>query len=64
MPERPTALIAFDDRTAVGALRAAYERKLRVPDARPIPLPVAGAVGRAPQAPPPPPPRRGPRPGG
>ncbi|MFE4923628.1 LacI family DNA-binding transcriptional regulator [Streptomyces sp. NPDC056661] len=32
LPERPTALIAFNDRTAVGALRAAYERNLRVPD--------------------------------
>lgn len=32
LPVRPTALIAFNDRTAVGALRAAYERNLRVPD--------------------------------
>ncbi|MFF1835536.1 LacI family DNA-binding transcriptional regulator [Streptomyces sp. NPDC058231] len=31
LPERPTALIAFNDKTAVGALRAAYERNLRVP---------------------------------
>jgi LacI family transcriptional regulator len=31
MPERPTALVAFNDKAAVGALRAAYERGLRVP---------------------------------
>ncbi|MDX6355742.1 MAG: LacI family transcriptional regulator, partial [Streptomyces sp.] len=29
---RPTALVAFNDKAAVGALRAAYERGLRVPD--------------------------------
>src|SRR5882757_1471134 len=32
LPERPTALVAFNDKAAVGALRAAYERGLRVPD--------------------------------
>ncbi|WP_328581087.1 LacI family DNA-binding transcriptional regulator [Streptomyces sp. NBC_00370] len=31
LPERPTALVAFNDKAAVGALRAAYERGLRVP---------------------------------
>ncbi len=30
--ERPTALVAFNDKMAVGALRAAAERGLRVPD--------------------------------
>ncbi|MFC9627354.1 substrate-binding domain-containing protein, partial [Streptomyces sp. NPDC056930] len=39
LPERPTALIVFNDRTGVGALRAAHERRLWVPDVRPIPLP-------------------------
>ncbi|MFF5277683.1 substrate-binding domain-containing protein [Streptomyces sp. NPDC000133] len=29
-------VVAFNDRTAVGALRAAYERNLRVPDDLPI----------------------------
>nr|WSX74622.1 LacI family transcriptional regulator [Streptomyces sp. NBC_00899] len=32
LPERPTALVAFNDKAAVGALRAAYERDLRVPE--------------------------------
>ncbi|MFI0941688.1 LacI family DNA-binding transcriptional regulator [Streptomyces sp. NPDC021020] len=32
LPERPTALVAFNDKAAVGALRAAYERRLRVPE--------------------------------
>jgi LacI family transcriptional regulator len=32
LPQRPTALVAFNDKAAVGALRAAYERGLRVPD--------------------------------
>ncbi|WP_328911774.1 MULTISPECIES: LacI family DNA-binding transcriptional regulator [unclassified Streptomyces] len=32
LPERPTALVAFNDKAAVGALRAAYERELRVPE--------------------------------
>jgi LacI family transcriptional regulator len=32
LPRRPTALVAFNDKAAVGALRAAYERGLRVPD--------------------------------
>jgi LacI family transcriptional regulator len=32
LPERPTPLVAFNDKAAVGALRAAYERDLRVPD--------------------------------
>ncbi|MGW4894716.1 LacI family DNA-binding transcriptional regulator [Kitasatospora sp. NPDC004240] len=32
LPRRPTALVAFNDKTAVGALRAAYERGLRVPE--------------------------------
>jgi LacI family transcriptional regulator len=32
LPERPTALVAFNDKAAVGALRAAYERGLRVPE--------------------------------
>ncbi|WP_232792330.1 LacI family DNA-binding transcriptional regulator [Actinacidiphila yeochonensis] len=31
LPRRPTALVAFNDKAAVGALRAAYERGLRVP---------------------------------
>jgi LacI family transcriptional regulator len=32
LAERPTALVAFNDKAAVGALRAAYERGLRVPE--------------------------------
>ncbi|MEV6299511.1 LacI family DNA-binding transcriptional regulator [Actinoplanes sp. NPDC051861] len=32
LPERPTALVAFNDKMAVGALRAAAERGLRVPE--------------------------------
>ena len=32
LPVRPTALVAFNDKAAVGALRAAYERGLRVPE--------------------------------
>ncbi|MFG2825280.1 LacI family DNA-binding transcriptional regulator [Kitasatospora sp. NPDC048365] len=32
LPERPTALAAFNDKAAVGALRAAHERGLRVPE--------------------------------
>ena len=32
LPERPTALIGFNDKAAVGALAAAAERGLRVPD--------------------------------
>lgn len=32
LPDRPTALVGFNDKVAVGALRAAYERGLRVPD--------------------------------
>jgi len=32
LPDRPTALVGFNDKTAVGALRAAAERGLRVPD--------------------------------
>lgn len=32
LPDRPTALVAFNDKAAVGALRAAYERGLRVPE--------------------------------
>ncbi len=32
LPERPTALVTFNDKAAVGALRAAYERGLRVPE--------------------------------
>lgn len=32
LPERPAALVAFNDKAAVGALRAAYERGLRVPE--------------------------------
>ncbi|MFE5095264.1 substrate-binding domain-containing protein, partial [Streptomyces sp. NPDC056638] len=47
LPERPTALIVFNDRTGAGALRAAHERRLRVPGVRPIPLPT-GTVGRQP----------------
>lgn len=31
LPQRPTALVAFNDKAAVGALRAAFERGLRVP---------------------------------
>lgn len=31
LAERPTALVAFNDKAAVGALRAAYERGLEVP---------------------------------
>lgn len=31
LPERPTALVGFNDKVAVGALRAAQERGLRVP---------------------------------
>lgn len=31
LPERPTALVGFNDKVAVGALRAAHERNLRVP---------------------------------
>lgn len=32
LPDRPTALVAFNDKAAVGALRAAQERGLRVPE--------------------------------
>ncbi|GLW31490.1 transcriptional regulator [Actinoplanes regularis] len=32
LPERPTALLAFNDKMAIGALRAAAERGLRVPE--------------------------------
>ncbi|GJF33092.1 transcriptional regulator [Kitasatospora sp. NE20-6] len=32
LPDRPTALVTFNDKAAVGALRAAYERGLRVPE--------------------------------
>jgi LacI family transcriptional regulator len=32
VPDRPTALIGFNDKAAVGALQAAAERGLRVPD--------------------------------
>jgi LacI family transcriptional regulator len=32
LPRRPTALVAFNDKMAVGALRAAAERGLRVPE--------------------------------
>ncbi|GAA3021417.1 LacI family DNA-binding transcriptional regulator [Streptosporangium longisporum] len=32
LPERPTALVAFNDKMAVGVLRAAAERGLRVPE--------------------------------
>ncbi|MDP9395423.1 MAG: substrate-binding domain-containing protein, partial [Actinomycetota bacterium] len=32
LPDRPTALACFNDKIAVGALRAARERRLRVPD--------------------------------
>ncbi|MEY9967122.1 LacI family transcriptional regulator [Streptacidiphilus sp. MAP12-16] len=32
LPQRPTALVAFNDKAAVGALRAAQERGLRVPE--------------------------------
>ncbi|MFD0592853.1 substrate-binding domain-containing protein [Catellatospora coxensis] len=31
LPDRPTALVAFNDKMAVGALAAAHERGLRVP---------------------------------
>jgi LacI family transcriptional regulator len=31
LPDRPTAIVGFNDKTAVGALRAAAERHLRVP---------------------------------
>ncbi|MBB5867711.1 LacI family transcriptional regulator [Allocatelliglobosispora scoriae] len=31
LPDRPTALVGFNDKIAVGALRAAAERRLRVP---------------------------------
>jgi LacI family transcriptional regulator len=32
LPQRPTAIVAFNDKAAVGAMRAAYERGLRVPE--------------------------------
>ncbi|WP_112245072.1 LacI family DNA-binding transcriptional regulator [Kribbella monticola] len=32
LPERPTALVAFNDKAAVGAMQAAVERGLRIPD--------------------------------
>lgn len=32
LPDRPTAVVCFNDKAAVGALRAAAERGLRVPD--------------------------------
>jgi LacI family transcriptional regulator len=32
LPQRPTALVAFNDKAAVGAMRAAHERGLRVPE--------------------------------
>lgn len=32
LPRRPTAIVAFNDKAAAGALRAAYERGLRVPE--------------------------------
>jgi LacI family transcriptional regulator len=32
LPDRPTALVAFNDKVAAGALRAAYQRGLRVPE--------------------------------
>ncbi|GGV25299.1 LacI family transcriptional regulator [Kitasatospora herbaricolor] len=32
LPDRPTALATFNDKAAVGALRAAHERGLRVPE--------------------------------
>ncbi|AXI76489.1 LacI family DNA-binding transcriptional regulator [Peterkaempfera bronchialis] len=32
LPDRPTALVTFNDKAAVGVLRAAYERGLRVPE--------------------------------
>lgn len=32
LPVRPTALVGFNDKIAVGALQAAYERGLRVPE--------------------------------
>jgi LacI family transcriptional regulator len=32
LPRRPTAIVAFNDKAAVGALRAAAERALRVPE--------------------------------
>jgi LacI family transcriptional regulator len=31
LPERPTAIVAFNDKAAVGAMRAATERGLRIP---------------------------------
>jgi LacI family transcriptional regulator len=31
LPDRPTALVAFNDKAAIGAMRAAHERGLRVP---------------------------------
>lgn len=32
LPQRPTALVAFNDKVAVGAMRAAHERGLRIPE--------------------------------
>jgi LacI family transcriptional regulator len=32
LPQRPTALVAFNDKAAVGALKAAHEHDLRVPE--------------------------------
>jgi LacI family transcriptional regulator len=32
LPDRPTALVGFNDKVAVGVLRAAHERGLRVPE--------------------------------
>ncbi len=32
LPERPTALVGFNDKAAVGAMQAAHERGLRVPE--------------------------------
>ena len=32
LPQRPTAVLASNDLTAIGALRAIYSAKLRVPD--------------------------------
>ncbi|GIH24875.1 transcriptional regulator [Acrocarpospora phusangensis] len=32
LPDPPTAIVAFNDKSAVGALRAAHERGLRVPE--------------------------------